>query len=96
MQSWWIFKKIFWLYCFRRGLIAAGIAEVIEYRDTYEAFGRLLADLGTLLSWNGIPQHRAKFILLLQTRPNGLRNCMETVLFGESSVYIWFVLGSLD
>lgn len=79
-------KDIFWLYCFRRGLIAAGIAEVIEYRDTYEAFlAGFFADLGTLLFGMAFPT-QGEAIFLLQTRPNGLRNCMETVLFGESSV----------
>jgi diguanylate cyclase (GGDEF)-like protein len=79
-------KDIFWLYCYRRGLIAAGVAEVVEYRDTYEAFlAGFFADLGTLLFGMAFPT-QGEAIFLLQTRPNSLRNCMETVLFGESSV----------
>ena len=79
-------KDTFWLYCYRRGLIAAEIAAAIDYRDTYEAFlSGFFADLGTLLFGMAFPT-QGEAIFLLQTRPNGLRNCMETVLFGESSV----------
>ena len=74
------FQKTFFGYCFRRGLIAAEIAEAIEYRDTYEAFlAGFFADLGTLL-WNGIPNTK---LSSLQTNPNGLKIVWNR-FFGES------------